>query len=149
VNKRWFMFEPGRPFGSITLECIGIESPTVKRPIEAFDYLVGRIDVVARPSLAWQSFMKVLDTVGFSLIPGLHIRQGNGLILVSVMNATPLYFGVQMFGAAEKSTKVLLSFGYQIPLLALVQMTSVSLLDSYLPTKVRRAHAARPSVPRG
>jgi hypothetical protein len=138
------MPEPGRSSGLMTLECIGVESPSLKRPIEAFDYLVGRIDVVAPLSLEWRSFMKVLDTVPLKTGPiaALHIRQGNGSMLVSVTNAIPLYFSVQLFGD-EKLMKVLVSFGYRMSLLTLVKTATVSLLDTYLPAKVRMPNAWR------
>jgi hypothetical protein len=138
------MLGPGRSTGPMTLECIGVESPSLKRPIDAFDYLVGRIDVVAPASLAWQSFMKVLATVPLKggPITALHIRQGNGSMLVSVTNVTPLYFNIQTFGEA-KLLKVLVSFGYQISLLALVKTATISLLDTYLPANVRMANAWR------
>jgi hypothetical protein len=138
------MLEPGRSSGPMTLECIGVESPSLKRPIEAFDYLVGRIDVVAPSSLAWQSFMKVLATVPLKggPITALHIRHGNGSMLVSVSDVIPLYFNVQAFGDG-KLLKVLVSFGYQISRLALVKTATVSLLDAYLPAKVRMSNAWR------
>ena len=139
------MLEPVRSSGPMTLECIGVESPSLKRPIEAFDYLVGRIDVVAPSSVEWQSFMKVLDSLPLTAGPisALHIRQANGVMLVSVTNVTPLYFKVQPFGAAGKVMKVLVSFGYQMSLLALVKTVTVSLLDTYLPANVRMANAWR------
>ena len=138
------MLESGRSSGSMTLECIGVESPSVRRPIEAFDYLVGRIDVVAPSTAAWRSFMKVLATVPFKSGPidALHIRQANGSMLVSVTNVIPLYFNVQAFGDA-KLLKVLVSFGYQVSRLAPVKTATGSLLDAYLPAKVRMANAWR------
>lgn len=138
------MLESGRSSGSMTLECIGVESPSLRRPIEAFDYLVGRIDVVAPSTVAWRSFMKVLATVPLESGPiaALHIRQGNGSMLVSVTNVIPLYFNIQAFGDG-KLLKVLVSFGYQVSLLALAKTVTVSLLDTYLPAKVRMSNAWR------
>jgi hypothetical protein len=134
------------PLGPVvgkTIEFVGVGPIGQKRPIDSFDFVclgpLQRVNVVAPPSKDWLVLFSAWAPATAKLHVSLSIRSGNTLVLLTLKEVIPLYFGLESVDAhSSKIPRVLASFGSQQVVVSRVQPVTVSVWDRYMPAAVQR-----------